>query len=225
MEKRLQVIFLLIFLFFPLFSQTPSVVEHIRIPLWAELDAYPELLQNSEIEAESYPIKKIREVAPFLISGMVYGWDFVYTPSDVARNVEEYFELTEKQLSDNELIGIKYSSPWIQDNRLNCWCEYTRTPMQIQNYNLWASIQNPTIQGQGFGSISLGFDGIVEATKDAVKKAVREYYRGQIKNKPKEITGSVLIRKQPLLGIDAGKYTIKLDFFLECGTIRYYTVF
>ena len=225
MEKRLQVIFLLIFLFFPLFSQTPSVVEHIRIPLWAELDAYPELLQNSEIEAESYPIKKIREVAPFLISGMVYGWDFVYTPSDVARNVEEYFELTEKQLSDNELIGIKYSSPWIQDNRLNCWCEYTRTPMQIQNYNLWASIQNPTIQGQGFGSISLGFDGIVEATKDAVKKAVREHYRGQIKNKPKEITGSVLIRKQPLLGIDAGKYTIKLDFFLECGTIRYYTVF
>ena len=97
--------------------------------------------------------------------------------------------------------------------------------MQIQNYNLWASIQNPTIQGQGFGSISLGFDGIVEATKDAVKKAVREHYRGQIKNKPKEITGSVLIRKQPLLGIDAGKYTIKLDFFLECGTIRYYTVF
>ena len=49
--------------------------------------------------------------------------------------------------------------------------------------------------------------------------------KGQIKNKPKEITGSVLIRKQPLLGIDAGKYTIKLDFFLECGTIRYYTVF
>jgi len=225
MEKRLQVIFFLIFLFFPLFSQTPSVVEHIRIPLWAELDAYPELLQDSEIEAESYPIKKIREVAPFLISGMVYGWDFVYTPSDAARNVEEYFELTEKKVSDKELIGIKYSSPWIQDNRLNCWCEYTRTPMQIQNYNLWASIQNPTIQGQGFGSISLGFDGIVEATKDAVKKAVREHYRGQIKNKPKEITGSVLIRKQPLLGIDAGKYTIKLDFFLECGTIRYYTVF
>ena len=225
MEKRLQVIFLLIFLFFPLFSQTPSVVEHIRIPLWAELDAYPELLQDSENEAEMYPIKKIREVAPFLISGMVYGWDFVYTPSDVARNVEEYFELIEKQISDDELIGIQYSSPWIQDNRLNCWCEYTRTPMQIQSYNLWASIQNPTIQGQGFGSISLGFDGIVEATKDAVKKAVREHYRGQIKNKPKEITGSVLIRKQPLIGIDAGKYTIKLDFFLEYGTIRYYTVF
>ncbi len=225
MEKRLQIIFLFLLFLFPLFSQTPSVVENIRIPLWAELDAYPELLQNPEISAESYPIDKIKEVAPFIISGMVYGWDFVYTPSDIARNVEEYFELIEKQVENEDLIGIKYSSPWIQDNRLNCWCEYTRTPMQIQNYNLWASIQNPTIQGQGFGKISLGFDGIVEATKDAVKKAVREHYRGQIKNKPKEITGSVLIRKQPLIGIDAGKYTIKLDFFLECGTIRYYTVF
>ena len=111
MEKRLQVIFLLIFLFFPLFSQTPSVVEHIRIPLWAELDAYPELLQNSEIEAESYPIKKIREVAPFLISGMVYGWDFVYTPSDAVRNVEEYFELPIWDHSLSTVAGIVYSAP------------------------------------------------------------------------------------------------------------------
>ena len=121
MEKRLQIIFLFLLFLFPLFSQTPSVVENIRIPLWAELDAYPVLLQNPEISAESYPIDKIKEVAPFIISGMVYGWDFVYTPSDIARNVEEYFELIEKQVENEDLIGIKYSSPWIQDNRLNCW--------------------------------------------------------------------------------------------------------
>jgi hypothetical protein len=90
---------------------------------------------------------------------------------------------------------------------------------------LWASIQNPTIQGIGIGKISDGFDGITAAAKDAVKKAVREYYRNVIKNKPKEITGSVLVRNQPLLGIDAGKYRIKLDFFLECGRIKYYKVF
>ena len=76
MEKRVSLIFLFSFFLFSLFCQTPSIVEHIRIPLWAELDAYPELLQDSNVDAEKYPIERIKEVAPFLISGMVYGWDF-----------------------------------------------------------------------------------------------------------------------------------------------------
>ena len=225
MEKRLQVTLLFLFIVCSLYSQNSSVVEHIRIPLWAELDAYPELLQDSNIDAETYPVQKIKEIAPFLISGMVYGWDFVYTPSDKARNVEEFFEIKERALSPIEIYGISYSSPWVQNERLNCWCEYTRTPAQIHNYNLWSSIQNPTIQGYGYGNISDGFDGIVDAAKDALKKAVREHYRGKIKNKPKEITGSVLIRKEPLIGIDEGRYTIKLDFFLEYDTIIYYNVY
>ena len=49
--------------------------------------------------------------------------------------------------------------------------------------------------------------------------------RNTIKNKPKEITGRVLLRKTPMIGIDAGRYVIKLDFFLECGTILEYTQF
>ena len=97
MEKRLQIIIFFHLFLFSLFAQTPSVKEHIRIPLWAEVDAYPELMQEEGFDAEKYPIQKIKEVAPFLISGMVYGWDFVYTPSDKARNVEEYFEIQEKK--------------------------------------------------------------------------------------------------------------------------------
>jgi hypothetical protein len=88
---------------------------------------------------------------------------------------------------------------------------------------LWSSIQNPTIQGLGYGSVYLGFEGIKEAAKDAVKQAVREHYRTLIKNKPQEITGSVLIKKMPTMGIDAGRYMIKLDFFLEYGRIKEYT--
>ena len=58
-----------------------------------------------------------------------------------------------------------------------------------------------------------------------MKNAVRNYYRNLIKNKPKQITGAVLLRKTPLLGIDSGRYVINLDFFLECGTIEEYTQF
>lgn len=210
-----------------IYAQTPSVIEHIRIPLWAEVDAYPELEEAQDVLSEpySYPIQKIREIGPFLISGMVYGWDFVYCPSDKSRGVEEYFELTEKKVSDVEIVGIEYSSPWIQDEKLNCWCEYTRTPSQIQSYYLWSSIQNPVIQGRGTGSVTSGFDGIIEAAQDSVKNAVRNHYRTKVKNKPKEIRGAVLIREAPLLGIDSGRYVLKLDFFLEYDKIIEYSTY
>ena len=40
-----------------------------------------------------------------------------------------------------------------------------------------------------------------------------------------EITGKVLIKDIPTIGIDNGKYVINLDFFLEYGKIIEYTVF
>ena len=226
---------------FSAFAQTPSIIQHIRFPVWAEIDAYPgtqAAADDAEAQEFAYPISRIKETVPFLIEGLVYGWDFVYVPSDKTRGVEEYLEITpvrsagvpepvegvegaQKQPSFN----ITYSSVWLENNRFNCWIDYTRTDYEVQLYNLWASIQNPTIQGRGYGDLSKGFDGIKEASQEALKNAVREYYRNTIKNKPKEITGRVLLRKIPMLGIDSGRYVIKLDFFLECGTIIEYTQF
>lgn len=210
-----------------LFAQTPSVIRNIRLPLWAELDAYPGLEQSSdENEGQfDFPISQMKKIAPLIINGMVYGWNFVYVPLDKARGVEEYLEITEIIPADVIRGGISYASPWVSENNLNCWVEYTRTDSQVQSYNLWASIQNPVIAGIGYGSIEKGFEGIEEAARESLKAAIRNYYRKTIKNKPKEITGSVLIRKFPTLGIDSGRYVINLDFFLECGKIIEYSVY
>ena len=167
----------------------------------------------------------MHKIAPFIISGMVYGWNFVYVPYDKARGVEEYLEVTEIVPSDVIKGGIKYVSPWISDNNLNCWAEYTRTDSQIQNYNLWSSIQNPVIGGIGYASVEKGFEGIEEAAREALKDAIRNHYRKTIKNKPKEINGAVLVRNFPTLGISSGRYVINLDFFLECGKIIEYSVY
>ena len=223
-------IFMLIFLIgmiSPLFSQTPSVVRNIRLPLWAELDAYPGLELTSDENAGQFdfPISQMHKIAPLIINGMVYGWNFVYVPYDKARGVEEYLEITEIVPAEVIRGGIKYSSPWIENNNLNAWVEYTRTDSQVQSYNLWASIQNPVIAGIGYGSVEKGFEGIEEAARESLKAAIRNHYRKTIKNKPKEITGSVLIRKFPTLGIDSGRYVINLDFFLECGRIVEYSVY
>ncbi len=229
-SKRLFILLLMAVMHFPLLAQTPSVVRNIRLPLWAELDAYPGLelsdKENEENEGQfDFPVSQLHSIAPLIINGMVYGWNFVYVPYDKARGVEEYLEITEIVSSDVIRGGIKYSSPWIENNNLNCWVEYTRTDSQVQSYNLWASIQNPVIGGIGYGSVEKGFEGIEEAVRESLKEAVRNYYRKTIKNKPKEISGSVLIRKFPTMGIDSGRYVINLDFFLECGRILEYSVY
>ncbi len=195
------------------------------MPLWAELDAYPGLAEAQDTSAGQfdYPVSRIRQTAPFLMSGMVSGWKFEYTPSDKLRDVDEYFEVTEISPIPDGDGAIRYSDPWIEDSRLNCWVEYERTPQMIRDYTMWESISHQKIQGRGTGKIADGFDGIRNAARDALKNAVRSYYRGILKNKPKEIDGRVLIRSLPRIGISSGRYVVELDFFLETDRIVKYT--
>ena len=209
------------------FSQTPDIVEHIRIPLWAELDAYPGLAEAQDTSAGvfDYSTARLKTLAPFIIGGMVYGWNFSYTPSDKLRGVEEYMDFSPvRELGEAEQ-SIAYTKPWVEEGKVYCWVEFTRTEAMIRNYYLWASITNDTVHGIGYGKISDGFDGITNAVRDAIKNAVRAYFRTKIKNKPKEIRGKVLLRREPLIGIDAGRYKVQLDFFLETDKILPYTQF
>lgn len=202
----------------------------IRFLLWAQLDAYPdsELAQKSPGEKQfEFPINSLKETAPFLIQGMVYGWKFTYTPSDKTRGVKEYFEL--EPVLDREVLvpQIRYENPRIseEENRMECWISVDRTFHQQNIYKQWEAVKNPVIHGVGEGEVEKGFEGIQDAVKKAVTNAVRDYYRNEVKNKPKEITGTVLIRRNPILGIIDGKYRINLDFFLEKGKIITYTIF
>ncbi len=213
-----------------LFPQELAQDERIQVMLWADLDAYPETAA-AEKEAHpsdavfDYPVRRLKELAPYLITGMVYGWNYSYTPSDRLRGVSEYFESTEIYPLGDAVRNIVYKTPWIENNRLYSWVEFTRSEPMIKYLDYWKSIVHPRIHGTGNGKVMDGFDGVQSACREAVKNAVREYYRQVIKDKPKKITGKVLISGVPRLGMDSGRYVVELDFFLETGTIIKYTQF
>lgn len=224
-KKKFIGIFSLLFSF-SVMAQVPSVIEQIRIPLWAEMESMPDIDEYTEDEnIFDYAVGHIKKVCPFFIEGMVYGWDFIYTPSDNARNVEEYFEFNPRMDYAYFDDKINYVYPLIEDNKLNCWCEYKRSADEVQNYYWWTSINNPRIHGNGYGALTKGFEGVKLATIEAAKNAIRDHYRGILKNKPKEISGSLFIKNVPLIGLDAGRYFVKLDFLLEYGRIVDYIQF
>ena len=91
--KRIIFALLLAFQFSIFFSQSPINLRNIRIGVWAELDAYPGLYEKND-DILNYTKNRIRDLSIFLMEGMVYGWNFIYTPSDNLRGVEEYLEVT-----------------------------------------------------------------------------------------------------------------------------------
>ena len=215
------------------FAQKVYQDQQIRFALWASGDAYPgyfdkekkqEIPQTDDMYAA--PAQRIKEVSPFLLEGMIYGWKFDYTPYDKARRVEEYFDFSPIQtLTDADKANIKYTKPWAQDDRLWCWVEFQRNPLMMHIFNSWQVITNPRIKGIGYAKLTDGFSGIQKACGEALKNAVREYERKIIKNKPKEIMGRVMITEPPLIGIDAGRYVVTLDFFMETDRIIKYETF
>ena len=95
MERRLQkIIFVfLMSILLPLWPQDVSQERMVRFAVWASMEAFPGI-EQVEKDAYALPVKKIREITPLILSGMVYGWKFEYVPYDKARGVQEYFEFT-----------------------------------------------------------------------------------------------------------------------------------
>lgn len=222
-----------------LLAQEVSQERLVRFALWAQQDAYPGYFDGDATDEEqaknksdaddsinSVPIRKIKELAPYIVQGMVYGWKFDYTPSDKARKVPEFFDVKEvTPMPSQDLARISFAKPWYQEEKLWAWVEYARTPEQIYIFKSWHAILYPRIKGVGYARLSEGFDGIRKACEEALKNAVREYERTRIKTKPKQIEGTALIIKPPQIGIDAGRYKVTLDFFMQSDRIIEYKTF
>jgi hypothetical protein len=227
---------LLFFIFLPvnIFAQQANQDVQIRIQLWAELDAYPGLSEeNAEVSLDefdennpyAFPIARMKQIAPFIFEGMLYGWNYDYTPYDKTRHIDEYFSYEAIKSFNKKVNPLEYHQPLVKNNRVNVWVYCTRTPTQQMYFNQWKQVNNPKVRGIGQGSIEKGFDGIKEACEAAIKNAVREYWRQRVKNKPRRITGKVILIHNPVIYIKDGKYTADLDFFMETDKITPYAYY
>ena len=211
------------------YAQNTVSSELLRFPLWFAIDDVPALTAAQKQNSAEYKnaVQSIKTLAPFMVQALVFGWNFTYTPSDKLRGVDEYFSI-EPAIAftgyENRLV-YKDVRVDIEHNRFECWAEFPLTEAMIYRRQFWQSALYPQIGGKGYSSIMNGSAGIQEACRLALKDAIRNYARKLIKNKPKEIHGTVLATDLPRYYVDSGKYCADLDFFLFVSKIVEYTRF
>lgn len=211
------------------FAQVLATQQDIKFPVWVLLEGVPSLEEKTDESQGPFTLAatRVKETVPFILQGMIYGWDFSYTPYDASRGVKEYFEMDsvgEITLADK---NISFSEMSIDDaaSKLTIWVTYKRTEELFEFRKHWDSVLFPKVRGEGSAPLTEGIEGLKTAYKQSVLNAVREYARKIEKNKPKEIKGAVLISDYPWVSVQSGRYVVKLELILEIDEILSYSVF
>jgi hypothetical protein len=198
----------------------------LDLRIWCELE--PMVQEN-----EDYPLstqeaqRRALEEARTILSGMIYGYRFRYTPGDSVRKIEEDFSLAPVA----EILwgdpNMQIADAWVKDSILFLKVTYELEDFQAARRRAWSS--NSVEASSGVGSYSVftatSTEGKRNALQDALKNALREALRPVVFNKPREITGEILIWNEPHTIIQSGTYTTQADVKLRVKEIRSYSLF
>ena len=185
-----------------------DTTDRLFVRPWVELEP---LLRIDP--AAVYPIplliaeKSLLEEARLLISGMIYGWSFTYYPGDVSRGVKESFALS-------PLAQIPWGSPRLKvleteqnDTRLWARVGYTLDDAEALRRESWDSNTVPLSTGTGAANLLTETDAWRASREAAIKDAIRRSLDVRYVNKPREITGEVVLWDDPLTFVASGTYT------------------
>ncbi len=197
----------------------------MRVPVWAFLEGQPAVMDGDESSPFIPPKEALQEVSNFLLTGMSYGWEFSYTPSDARREVKEVFEL--KAIND---LKIKKEEINIKEVRIKypyiyCWAEYSLSSSELARQISWKNLKYKTVKGRGEDFRKNETEGVKTAYTNAIKNAIITHARKIKKNKPKEIIGEVLIKNSPHLSCASGLFKAEVELYINIKEIVPYTAF
>ena len=198
--------------------------DRVFIRPWVELEPV------FRIEPE-YPIplekagQWVLEEARTLLSGMVYGWTFSWTPSDAARKVADRFELVpvaEIPWGSDRLV-VRQTQ--VEEARLFAQVFYTMNPAEQLRRESWAGAVVDAATGTGEAPAMKGRQAKAEALANAIKDAVRNQLRTRILNKPRQIRGEVVLWEDPQVWVASGAYHAVAKIRLRVVEIVPYRIF
>lgn len=198
----------------------------LSVRLWCELEPLVE-------EGSQYPLsreeaqRRLLEEARGVLSDMVYGLRFRYTPADNTRGVVEQFTLERIAEIAWGDPSLRIADAWQQDGLLYAKISYRLADFQRARRRAWQSAAIPVAMGSGEASLFglPGPTGKRESFEQAAKEAIRDYLRPIHANRPREIIGELLLWSEPRVVIRSGAYLTVAQVKLQVREVRSYSLF
>jgi hypothetical protein len=188
-------------------SPAAESFDQVSVRPWIELEPLV------RIDPAQYPLsipvaeKNLLEEGRFLVSGMVYGWSFLYYPGDRARKVQESFTLT-------PVAEVPWGSPRLRvsetehtETRLWGRIIYTMSDEESRRRTSWESNTADQATGTGTAPVQQGPPGRDASLRAAIKDAIRRSLDVRWPNKPREVSGEVILWDDPQTIVRSGVYT------------------
>jgi len=200
--------------------------DQLELEIWCELEP---MIQ----ESDAYPLapdearRRVLEEARGLLSAMIYGVRFAYTPSDVQRRTAEQFLLTPVAELNWGDPRLRIVASEVRERRLFVRVRYDLQDFQSARRRAWQSNAVPAASGTGAASLfaAPAPRGKRSSLEAAMKEAVRNHLRPVLFNKPREVRGELLLWQAPMVIVDAGQYVTSLTVKLRALEIRPYSFF
>jgi hypothetical protein len=202
-----------------------DVADLLFIRPWVELEPMV------RIDPEEYPIpldtaaRKLLEEARQLFSGMIYGWSFTYTPGDRARRVEESFALAPLAEIPTGSPRLLVRETEVEDSKLWARISYALDADESMRRSAWESNTAALSTGQGGADVILGPAAKRASLNDAIRDAIRLSLDTRYLNKPREITGEVVLWDDPRTIVHSGRYTTTAKVKLVVRELIPYRIF
>jgi hypothetical protein len=168
--------------------------------------------------------------ATWVFSGMVWGFDYVYTPSDKARSIAELFVIQPRSPGALRQSSLHVAAARLDGTTLFATVEFCLDAAARPEIESWKSVSAAT-QGRGMAPAFQGKPGSVaqaqvEARREAVgaaaREALRAWLRGVTHNKPREVRGAFAFASPPRLVIREGSWVASVRLYARVDEIVSY---
>jgi hypothetical protein len=160
-----------------------------------------------------------------LVSGMVYGWTFDYIPGDSARRVTESFTLAPVALVPQGTPRLRVLETEQDATRLWARFVYTLDPAEASRRSAWDANTALLSTGRGTARAIDGPKARTAALADAIRDAIRRALNTRWVNKPREVTGDVVLWEDPSVLVRAGVYDASATVKLVVRELTAYRIF
>lgn len=194
----------------------------LTLEVWSELDP---LLADARPVPRDVAVERLVEEARLTLSGMIYGYRFRYVPADPSRGVSESFDLEPYATIARGDPRLTVFQTWVADERLYARVFYRVGDDQADWYRGWRSAATGLAEGVGVSPFFGGPRAKPGAIRDALRGAVRNLARERSPNRPRVVSGALVIAEAPTVAVRAGHYEARLSALIQIDSIEAYDTF